>query len=232
MFLKDLKEKPQRILFLELAALIMMAEGSQSMTSEKIQRLEPQSKRYAIIPKLDSESKKYKCFQTLESEGKRYVFLQNIDENKMNTLDTYAKELEIKYVDDLFPLYSRNNVFELMNVLEKEIAAFLINYDQLGEDFRSTITNVKNYILERTADELISIRKKSISHLNSKEKKIVLLGLVRAGYSSRYFEDRGKSLLLHICKSLDIEIDYIDEFIEISERLFSINIELETLINE
>lgn len=232
MFLKDLKEKPQRILFLELAALIMMAEGSQSMTSEKIQRLEPQSKRYAIIPKLDSESKKYKCFQTLESEGKRYVFLQNIDENKMNTLDTYAKELEINYVDDLFPLYSRNNVFELMNVLEKEIAAFLIKYDQLGEDFRSTITNVKNYILERTADELISIRKKSISHLNSKEKKIVLFGLVRAGYSSRYFEDRGKSLLLHICKSLDIEIDYIDEFIEISERLFSINTELETLINE
>ena len=232
MFLKDLKEKPQRILFLELAALIMMAEGSQSMTSEKIQRLEPQSKRYAIIPKLDSESKKYKCFQTLESEGKRYVFLQNIDENKMNTLDTYAKELEIKYVDDLFPLYSRNNVFELMNVLEKEIAALLIKYDQLGEDFRSTITNVKNYILERTADELISIRKKSISHLNSKEKKIVLFGLVRAGYSSRYFEDRGKSLLLHICKSLDIEIDYIDEFIDISERLFSINMELETLINE
>lgn len=232
MFLKDLKEKPQRILFLELAALIMMAEGSQSMTSEKIQRLEPQSKRYAIIPKLDSESKKYKCFQTLESEGKRYVFLQNIDENKMNTLDTYAKELEIKYVDDLFPLYSRNNVFELMNVLEKEIAAFLKKHDQLGEDFRSTITNVKNYILERTADELISIRKKSIGHLNSKEKKIVLFGLVRAGYSSRYFEDRGKSLLLHICKSLDIEIDYIDEFIDISERLFSINIELETLINE
>lgn len=232
MFLKDLKEKPQRILFLELAALIMMAEGSQSMTSEKIQRLEPRSKRYAIIPKLDSESKKYKCFQTLESEGKRYVFLQNIDENKMNTLDAYAKELEIKYVDDLFPLYSRNNVFELMNVLEKEIASFLNKYDQLGEGFGLTTSNIKNYILERTADELISIRKKSIGHLNSKEKKIILFELVGAGYSSGYFEDRGKSLLLHICKSLDIEIDYIDEFIEVSERFFSINTELETLINE
>ena len=232
MFLKDLDEQSQKILFLELAALIMMAESSQSATSKKIQRLEPQSKRYAIIPKLDSESKKYKCFQTLESEGKRYVFLKNIDENKINTLDSYAKELEIKYIDDLFPFHNRNNLFKLMSFLEEEIASVLKEYDQLDEGFSLTITSVKNYILERTANKLISIRKKSIGHLNSKEKKIILFELIRTSYSNRYFGDNEKSLLLYISKILDIENEYIEEFLEVSEKLFAINKELAILINE
>ena len=259
MFLKDLDKESQKILFLELAALIMMAEGNKLTTSEKIKKLEPRTKRYAVIPKLDSEIKKYKCFHTLDSESKKYLFLQNIDENEINALETYAKELEIKCIDFQSFLYSRKNMieimssqkeFELMNVLEKETISVLDKYDQLdelkkeiilsnflnseeaAEDFILTMLIVENYILKRTAGELISIRQKNIGHLNSKEKKILLFELVGAGHSSGYFEDREKSLLLHICKLLDIESDYIDEFVEVSERLFKINAEIENLIDE
>lgn len=259
MFLKDLDKESQKILFLELAALIMMAEGNKLTTSEKIKKLEPRTKRYAVIPKLDSEIKKYKCFHTLDSESKKYLFLQNIDENEINALETYAKELEIKCIDFQSFLYSRKNMieimssqkeFELMNILEKETTSVLDKYDQLdelkkeiilsnflnseeaAEDFILTMPIVENYILKRTAGELISIRQKNIGHLNSKEKKILLFELVRAGHSSGYFEDREKSLLLHICKLLDIESDYIDEFVEVSERLSEINKDLTILINE
>lgn len=200
MFLKDLDKESQKILFLELAALIMMAEGNKLTTSEKIKKLEPRTKRYAVIPKLDSEIKKYKCFHTLDSESKKYLFLQNIDENEINALETYAKELEIKCIDFQSTLYSMKNMieimsikkeFELMNVLEKETTSVLGKYDQLdelkkeiilsnflnseeaAEDFILTMPIVENYILKRTAGELISIRQKNIGHLNSKEKKIL-----------------------------------------------------------
>lgn len=257
MFLKDLKEKPQKILFLELAALIMMAEGSQSTTSERIQELEPQSKRYALIPKLETESKKYACFQRLESDDRKYVFLQNIDENEINALDIYAKELEIKNIDGLFSCKSGNNDFEIINVLKEEIASVLNKYSQLDEikeeiilnnfsnrkedlnintkaveDFILTMTSVKKYILERTANKLISIRQKAIGHLDSKEKRIILFELIEAAYSSGNLENLEKLLLLQICKSLDIESEYIDEFLEVSERLFLAKKDLTILINE
>lgn len=259
MFLKDLNKESQKLLFLELAALIMMAEGNKSTTSEKIKKLEPFSKRYAVIPKLDSEIKKYKCFHTLDSESKKYLFLQNIDENEINSLETYAKEIEIKFINDslqsyfkkdIFELMNSSNEFKLMNVLEGEINSVLDKYEQLDElkkeiisnnflnsketveDFILTMSIVKSYILKRTAGELISIRQKSTGHLNSKEKKIILFELIGAGYSSEVFEDSEKSLLLYICNLLDIENEYIDEFVEVSERLFAINKDLETLINE
>lgn len=257
MFLKDLKEKPQRILFLELAALIMMAEGSQSTTSERIQELEPQSKRYALIPKLETESKKYACFQRLESDGRKYVFLQNLDENEINALDIYAKELEIRSIDGLFSWRSSNNRFELMSVLEEQTSLVLNKYDTLdkfkegfklntvssdldalnmntevAESFVLTISSVKNYILKHTVKELFSIRKESISHLKSKEKKIILFELIGVCYSSGYFDDAEKDLLIYMCELLSIENEYIEEFLEVSERLFAINKDLTILINE
>lgn len=257
MFLKELKEKPQRILFLELAVLIMMAEGSQSTTSERIQELEPQSKRYALIPKLETESKKYACFQRLESNGRKYVFLQNLDENEINALDIYAKELEIRSIDGLFSWRSSNNGFELMSVLEEQTSLVLNKYDTLdkfkeelklntvssdvdalnmhtevAENFVLTISSVKNYILKHTAKELFSMRKESISHLKSKEKKIILFELIGVCYSSGNFNDVEKDLLIYMCELLSIENEYIEEFLEVSERLFAINKDLTILINE
>lgn len=257
MFLKDLKEKPQRILFLELAALIMMAEGSRSTTSERIQELEPQSKRYALIPKLETESKKYACFQKLDADDRKYVFLQNIDENEIKALDIYAKELEIRNIDSLFSSRSRDKEFELMNVLEEKISLALKKYNHLDkfkeklklnnvssdggmlnihtgvtENSVLTLSNVKNYVLKYTAKKLFSMRKESISYLKSKEKKIMLFELIGVCYSSGHFNDVEKDLLIYICELLSIENEYIEEFLDISERLFAINKELTILINE
>lgn len=263
MFLKNLKEKPQKTLFLELATLIMMAEGSQSTTSEKIQKL--------------------------ESRSKSYIFFQNIDENEINVLNAYAEELEVENIDGLFLLnststsasasaimqyqknvfenlrisqndieaYIKGGRFELMTVLEEKTALALNEYSQL-EDFKKEVMSnifssgedvlninpamvekfmlstsiIRRDILKRTVKELIAIRQETIDNFESKEKKIILFELIGAGYSSGHFGDDEKSLLIYICELLKIENEYVEEFLEVSEKLFTINKELAILINE
>lgn len=263
MFLKNLKEKPQKILFLELATLIMMAEGNQSTTSERIKEL--------------------------ESDIKSYLFLQNIDENEINVLNAYAEELEIESIDGLFSLNPtsaaasaiaimkfqphileqfkkshhdieatiRSGRFELMTVLEEKTALALNEYSQL-EDFKKEVMSnifssgedvlninpamierfmlntpiIKQDILKRTVKELIAIRQETIDNFESKEKKIILFELIGAGYSSGFFGDDEKALLIYICELLSIENEYIEEFLQVSERLFAINKDLTILINE
>lgn len=123
--------------------------------------------------------------------------------------------------------------YEQLDELKKEmISNNFLNSEEAVEDLVLTMSIVKIYILKRTAGELISIRQKSTGYLNSKEKKIILFELIGAGYSSGVFEDSEKSLLLYICNLLEIENDYIDEFVEVSESLFTINKNLATLINE
>lgn len=266
MFLKNLKKKPQKILFLELATLIMMAEGSQSTVSEKTQKL--------------------------ESKSKSYIFFQNIDENEINVLNAYAEELEVENIDGLFLLnststsasaasaiaimkyqknvfehlrISQNDIeatikggrFELMTVLEEKTALALNEYSQL-EDFKKEVMSnifssgedvlninptmierfmlnnpiIRQDTLKRTVKELIAIKQETIDDFESKEKKIILFELIGAGYSSGRFGDDEKALLIYICELLSIENEYIEEFLEVSERLFAINKDLAILINE
>lgn len=264
MFLKNLKKKPQKTLFLELATLIMMAEGSQSTTSEKIQKL--------------------------ESKSKSYIFFQNIDENEINVLNAYAEELEVENIDGLFSLNStadaeavaiamrhfRQNIFEqsekdrrdieaainsngfkLMTVLEEQTASTLSEYSRLDDFKKEVMSNIfssgedvlninpamierfmldtpimKQDILKRTVKELVAVKQETIERFESKEKKIILFELIGAGYSSGHFGDDEKSLLIYICELLSIENEYIEEFLEVSERLFAINKDLAILINE
>ena len=51
MFLKDLNEESQKTLFLELAALIMMAEGDEATTSQKIKEVNLDNKSYVFFLK-------------------------------------------------------------------------------------------------------------------------------------------------------------------------------------
>lgn len=252
MFLKELQEESQKTLFLELTALIMMAEGNKETTSKQIKKV-----------KLDNKSQ---------------AFFQNIDENEVKVLSEYAIELgEI----DLEGLFSKdytssngsfknastvafahlnvavNTRYKLRSTLEEQANLAFDEYSQL-EDFKKetmltlissgvdvlkinpkmveeamlTTSILKQEILRRTAKELISIKKDALGKFESKEKKITLFELIGAGYSSGHFGDEEKSLLLYICELLHIESEYIEEFLEISERLFAINKDLTILINE
>ena len=252
MFLKELQEESQKTLFLELTALIMMAEGDKETTSKQIKKV-----------KLDNKS---------------YAFFQNIDENEVKVLSEYAVELGEVDLDDLFSKghtssngnfksastaalahlnIAVNTRYKLRSTLEDQANLVFDEYSQL-EDFKKevmlslissgidvlninpkmiegamlTTSILKQDILKRTAKELISIRKDALGNFNNKEKKIMLFELIGAGYSSGHFGDDEKALLIYICELLNIENEYIEEFLELSERLFAINKDLIILINE
>lgn len=264
MFLKELQEESQKTLFLELTALIMMAEGDKQTTSKQIKKV-----------KIDNKSS---------------AFFQSIDENEIHVLNAYAEELGILRIDRLFlesdtadsaiavasainsrlPMLKGTNLhnlaietaikkrqFQLISVLKEQTDLAFSEYSQL-ENFKKevmlnlissgvdvlninpklieeamlTTSALKQDILRRTAKELISIKKDILGKLEGKEKKIILFELIGAGYSSGHFGDEEKSLLLYICELLHIESEYIEEFLEISERLFAINKDLTILINE
>ena len=251
MFLKDLKEQSQKILFLELATLLMMAEGNEN---DKIQIL-----------------------QNIDSDDMSYPFFQNIDKNEEEFLIKTCKDLEEKDFIVNLPLRKKTNhpdspvietsvvrasgneikKYELTDILQKKADLVLKEYGKSegfkkkimgriissGEDifnitpkviqkFMLSAPIVKQDILKRTAHELITTNREKLGHFYGKEKKIMLFELIGAGYSSGHFGDDEKSLLLHMCEFLHIENEYIEEFLEVSERLFSINKDLAILINE
>lgn len=246
MFLKDLNEESQKTLFLELAALIMMAEGDEATTSQKIKEVN-----------LDNKS---------------YVFFQNIDENEIKALTEYSEAFGRYTFDDLFSVKSirtsisfgstfgsanKNYEYDLRSILEEQADLALEEYSQLedfkkevmlriisnGEDvlninsamvekFMLSTSIIRRDILKRTVKELIAIRQETIDNFKSKEKKIILFELIGAGYSSGHFGDDEKSLLIYICELLKIENEYVEEFLEVSEKLFTIKKELAILINE
>lgn len=259
MFLKELQEESQKTLFLELTALIMMAEGDKETTSKQIKKV-----------KLDNKSS---------------AFFQNIDENEIKVLSEYAVELGENSLDGLLSsngydsnkpveessiitssILNRmafatnsllNSRYKLRSILEEQANLAFDEYSQLEgfkkeamltlissgvdvlkinpkmvEEAMLTTSILKQKILRRTAKELISIKKDSLGKFESKEKKIILFELIGAGYSSGHFGDEERSLLLYICELLRIESEYIEEFLEVSERLFTINKDLAILINE
>ncbi len=160
-------------------------------------------------------------------------------------------------LDNIAMNQSINNKYELRSILEEQANLAFSEYSKL-EDFKKeamlslissgvdvleinpkmveeamlTTSTLKQDILRRTVKELIFIKKDVLGKFESKEKKIILFELIGAGYSSGHFGDEERSLLLYICELLRIESEYIEEFLEVSERLFTINKDLAILINE
>lgn len=249
MFLKDLDEQSQKRLFLELAALIMMAEGNED-----------------------------NIFLNIDYSDISYPFCQNIDKNEEEFLKKTCKELREKYFISTFPSSrSRNNHpdqpvpesvvfkasgtevenYELLNILQKKSYLVLEEYSK-SEEFKKEILEkiissgedifnikpeaiqkfmlsnlvIKQDILKRTAYELITINRGELDHFNNKVKKDMVFKIIGAGYSSGYFSDDKKTLFLYICELLNIESECVREFLHITEKLFTIKKELIDLINE
>lgn len=243
MFLKDLKEDSQKMLFLDLAILIMMAEGNKETTSQHI--------------------------KDIDFGAKGYIFWQNIEEKEVNILIEYVEEIGAKedHTSGFYNNYGQQDIlnqlstsfgsFCLKNALENQTNLVLEEYSKLeefkkeviqeiflsGEDilninsemiqkFMLINPRVKQDILIRTADSVFKYRKDNLGNFNNKEKKIILFELIGAGYSSGYFGNDEKILFLNICELLEIESEYIEEFLDVSKQLFIINKELVDLINE
>lgn len=259
MFLHELKKNKQKILFIQLTTLIMMAEGSKETTAKALKKSD-------------------------DSSNITDIFWENIDDKEMEILRQYIGEIggveQLQTTSKGFMGVNTNtntNVpgfligsvrgTETQNSIPKILKSIL--HDELknqsktitkkygndenfkkdfvqklvdnGEDIlnitpklirKMMLTNpvIQQEVLESTADALITATDNSLFAM--REKKIVLFELIGAGFSSGAFEVQEKQLVTKICKLLDVDNEYIEEFTDVASRLFDVNKEINDLINE
>lgn len=91
------------------------------------------------------------------------------------------------------------------------------------------LPKIKAEVLENTAKTTIESSK---AELDDKVKKIILFELIGAGFSDGYFDDSEKQLFQKICQYLDIDEEYVDEFLELATSFFTLTNDITDLINE
>lgn len=241
MFLKELRNDEQKMLFIFLATLIMMAEGDKQTTASLI--------------------------RDRECEDYTEVFLESFSVEELLILGQYYLELGV--VDDDYDDKSTEDKIDLIAndvindgyggaILSESIEMAVDKYSE-QEDIKKTIaTNliangvdilkitpdvikmeilkfpeIKAEVLESSVQNGIKeFFEKTGMVLSGKEKKIILFELIGAGFSSGRLEDAEKNLLIKICECLEIEAEYVDEFLEVAGQLFMLNKEIVDLINE
>ena len=242
MFLECLKQPSVKALFLELSALIMMAEDNKKNTSYKIKNLN-------IDEQIQS-------------------FWQNIGDNELDLLLKNSREMNVNcytgfnnssnmYNNIPEKIFSKCGDFYLINILINQTESVLEECHNL-EHFRQEVIqeislkdggsriisrkkikdlmlknkNVRQDILIRTIDGIFANREINSNILDSKEKKAFLYELIQSGYINGQFDDNKKILLLRVCNLINIDSEYLEELLEITGSLFVINKNLTNLINE
>lgn len=244
MFLNQLSKPAYKELFLELTILIMMAEGDESTTAKKI--LDDVEEKDLLLqifwlaisePEMEmiSQYAEEAAVEDFRSINKLIYFSDfNIDERGINkTFEniSYVLKQSIKFILDK---YSDNKY------IKTEILQILINnnYDVL--DITPEITKkvilslpqIRQEVLDNAVQILIKEKYNDIENIRMKEKKIILFELIGAGFSSGYFVEEERKVIENICQIMDIDLEYIEDFSEIIERMLTVNREANELINE
>lgn len=243
MFLENLKQPSVRALFLELSVLVMMTEGNKENTSYRIKNLNLDEQIRNFWQNIEDKEVDILIKNAKEISKKDYTdFINNSDFNSNNILEKLFSKNESYYLVNILNNQTKL-VLEECNKLEsfkKEIIQeislsneyyFSTNHVTI-KNFMLKNKNIRQDILTRTADGIFENREVDFDSLSSKEKKIVLYKLIQSGYINGQFDDNKKILLLRICKLLNVDSEYFEEFLEVTKSLFAINKNLAILINE
>ncbi len=232
MFLSQLNDTQKDKLFLELATLVMIATGSQHEESHADTN---HSRDVRTILNFKNE---------LSAAHNSYLkqLLNNIHSSEAIMLTEYAKELDFD-IDDIFthrdfhvsPWRLSNKQFSLIfNFIEAALGKTLMAPPLPPTDGEEdtpylTRSSVRLNILKITATELI--QEKELS-LTEKDKKIIITELLGAAFSSGDIETEELELIHHICLSLDLDGESLEELYEALANLYQANKTLTDLINE
>lgn len=275
-----LEDDEQRKLFLQLATIVMMAEGDESTTSTFIHE------KLTDTHGNNNEEGEYENDEDEDEEknketDKTLVFWQSLNESEITALGYYA--IECRYINNssqklnsdpsgkeeifkqligeigfsgggLLSIFGSIKSINFIEILSEKIETviennkdnqdlkkqvidnFISNDGDLinlnGEIMKSEflkLPQIKTEVLEKTAKEIIESSK---AKLDEKVKKIILFELIGAGFSDGYFDDSEKNLFHKICQWLDIEEEYVDEFLELATSFFTLTNDITDLINE
>lgn len=244
MFLVHLDKDEQKKLFLQLATIVMMAEGDASTASKSIN---------------DNNT---------DNDDHTLGFFQSLSEDELLALGSYA--LECRYIDASSykrggDQFGKEEVYKdiistskqsigLREALAKQIAItigrnsnkqdikkqvmenFIANDGDLtnldGDVMKSELLKLPQLKAEALEGTARTVIRESEASLDDKTKKIILFELIGAGFSDGYFDDSEKQLFQKICQWLDIEEEYVDEFLELATSFFTLTNDITDLINE
>lgn len=238
MFLTQLEEDEQKKLFLQLATIVMMAEGNASSTSSLIDVTIGKPNHTSVF----WQSLNEKEALALGGYASECRFIQ-IEFNRLNTESDLRQLILDEIIDSNLQSILADEVKAVLtaNSKDQSIKQQVINHiaqsdiDLINLDADSmkslflTLPQIKSEVLENTACTVID---ESKATLNDKIKKIILFELIGAGFSDGYFDESEKHLFNKICQWLDIEKEYVEEFLELASSFFTLNNDITDLINE
>lgn len=243
MFLSQLNNTRKGKLFLELATLVMMA-------SVNSHHEEAESSDYNVRRILSLKNE-------LDANHSYIAqLLNNIHSTEAQILIEYAKELDFSSgFDGLGSIFDKENLntddnhqkFSLyIGKIKRQRFSNIFHFIEVAlgktlmsppiaatEDEENTPyllrSSVKLHILKIAASELI--QEKELS-LTEKDKKIIITELLGAAFSSGDIETEELELIHHICLSLDLDGESLEELYEALANLYQANKTLTDLINE
>lgn len=240
MFLSHLHEDKQKKLFLQLATVVMMAEGHSSTASslidEKIENLNDDHTLIFWQSLKDSELLAlgicaFECGyvhidpkQIGDTEHTKQLILDKIKNSNLS--DILAEE-----VTAVLSTYGKDEATKkkvLDNLINNDVNLVDIDADSMKSEFLK-LPELKKEALENTAQVLIE---DSNILFSEKNKKIILFELIGAGFSDGYFDQSEEHLIHKICHWLNIEKEYVNEFLELSTSMFTLCNDISDLINE
>lgn len=246
MFLNQLSHSAVKKLALELAFLISISEEKENKIHTKYEILygnfldnEQLSKLRLTAEELDltsylSEILIYNDNKELDPFEGIFAEMFQKEESKGSllgaTLKITAKKIIEKYSQNLAV---RNEVY---NRITKNGSDMLASFELSKEEKIDRINNemihlplLKKEIIQSTSSHRIKMAK---PYLNERDKKIILFLLLEMAFTNDVFCHIEKDLVKYITKEMNLDEEYIDEFLE-PIKILSLSIrEISELINE
>ncbi|HAY5568464.1 hypothetical protein B9T38_05835 [Acinetobacter sp. ANC 4218] len=110
---------------------------------------------------------------------------------------------------------------DLMDINPEKIHGVMISFE-----------DIKSEILRDSVEILSSTKTAYLDEMTNKDKKSVLFELISFCFNSGKISNNQMDLIKQICICLRVDSAYIEEFMEVIQRLFAANKEAKELINE
>lgn len=248
MFLNQLSQPIQKVLFMEWALLMMMSSDENEAPKKTSDETITFSLNQAFLDSISQAEKEmlYAYKQSLYANDENDDFTFGFF-NKMRGGDLLLVDLLGEHADgfqtalnDTMQKIAENygsNPAVKQKVMEYLVAngedIFTLTPNKIQAAMFRCLPQITQLIIHQTAKRVFQEKQEQGElFLSINDKKIILCELVGAGFSSGSLDDVEKKLLQAICQILELDLAYLNEFIALMGAVFRVQKSLSDLINE
>lgn len=161
------------------------------------------------------------CFYSL-SDNQKYKFFPALGSvlklSQQGKIEKYSDDKSIKQrvINELI-----SSGVDLMEINPENIHRVMISFD-----------DIKGEILKNSTAILSSTKNAYLDEMTNKDKKLVLFELISFCSNNGKISNNQMDLIQQMCTCLRVDSAYIEEFMEVIQRIFAVNKEAKELINE